>query len=219
MKAAVLLRMKALLLLFTPSESLRLRLVPSRSAVMMADRVFSSAEAKGGINPANDKTALLFIEYQNEFTSPGGKLHDAVAECMQGNSMLEKSAALAKAARAAGVKIFHAPIMFKEDASDNPNKNLGILAGCAADQLFTEGTWNADFHESMQPEAGDVVVQGKCVGRGRTAECLRRGHPSLSVPIPRASIPTGRGSMRFPAPTSRNSSRPMASRPLCLVAS
>ena len=60
-----------------------------------------------------------------------------------------------------GVTIIHAPITFKEDASDNPNKGLGILAGCAADRLFTEGTWNADFHESMIPQAGDLVVEGK----------------------------------------------------------
>merc|ERR1712220_36983 len=38
---------------------------------------------------------------------------------------------------------------------------VGILAGCAADGLFTEGSWNADFHPSMQPQQGDVVVRGK----------------------------------------------------------
>ena len=63
--------------------------------------------------------------------------------------------------RGAGGKVFHVPIMFKEDASDNPNKCLGILAGCAKDKLFTCGTWNADFHPLMQPQAGDIVVQGK----------------------------------------------------------
>ena len=75
--------------------------------------------------------------------------------------MLEKSAKVAAAARAKGITVIHAPIMFKEDASDNPNKCLGILAGCAKDHLFTEGTWNADFHESMKPLKGDVVVKGK----------------------------------------------------------
>ena len=40
---------------------------------------------------------------------------------------------------AKGIQVIHAPIMFKEDASDNPNKCLGILAGCAKDKLFTEG--------------------------------------------------------------------------------
>ena len=38
---------------------------------------------------------------------------------------------------------------------------MGILAGCAKDRLFTEGTWNADFEESMIPQAGDLVVEGK----------------------------------------------------------
>jgi hypothetical protein len=28
------------------------------------------------------ETAFVFIEYQNEFTTEGGKLHDAVKECM-----------------------------------------------------------------------------------------------------------------------------------------
>ena len=75
--------------------------------------------------------------------------------------MLEKSAKVVAAARAKGITVIHAPIMFKEDASDNPNKCLGILAGCAKDRLFTQGTWNADFHESMKPLKGDIVVNGK----------------------------------------------------------
>ena len=29
------------------------------------------------------KTALVLIEYQNEFTTPGGKLHDAVKDVME----------------------------------------------------------------------------------------------------------------------------------------
>ena len=34
-------------------------------------------------------------------------------------------------------QVIHAPITFNADASDNPNKALGILAGCAKDSLFT----------------------------------------------------------------------------------
>jgi len=130
-------------------------------SLMMADRVFAPAEAKGGIPIHNSRTALLFIEYQNEFTSEGGKLHSAVRPCMMQNNMLEKSAAIMNEGRARGVKIFHVPISFKTDASDNPNRNLGILAGCAADSLFTENTWNAAFHPSMQPDPSDIVIKGK----------------------------------------------------------
>ena len=122
-------------------------------------RVFTPATAKGGIAVDASRTAVLFIEYQNEFTTEGGKLHEAVKDTM--GDMMFKSQAVANAARASGATVMHAPIMFKDDASDNPNKALGILAGCANDKLFTEGTWNAAFSPMMTPAPGDIVVQGK----------------------------------------------------------
>jgi len=122
---------------------------------------FDSASAKGGAELVPSKTALICIEYQNEFTTEGGKLHDGVKGVMASTGMLAKSAALADAVRAAGGKVVHAPIMFKADGSDNPNKNLGILKGCQDGDLFKAGTWNADFDASMQPQPGDLVVEGK----------------------------------------------------------
>ena len=74
--------------------------------------------------------------------------------------MLEKAAALADEVRGGG-KVFHVPIMFKEDATDNPNKKLGILAGCADGKLFTEATWNTEFCKEMAPKEGDVVVTAR----------------------------------------------------------
>ena len=147
--------------LCTATSSLLIGAAPAArlDVKMMADRVFSSANAKGGIEVDPKRTAVLFIEYQNEFTSDGGKLHEAVKGTM--GDMLHRSAVVADTARAAGATVMHAPISFKEDASDNPNKALGILAGCAGDKLFTEGTWNADFCESMRPHDGDIIVQGK----------------------------------------------------------
>jgi nicotinamidase-related amidase len=122
---------------------------------------FSAADAKGGSDLVPAKTAMLCIEFQNEFTSDGGKLYPAVKGCMGSTSMLSKAATTAAAVRTAGAKVFHAPIMFKADASDNPNKNIGILAGCAKDALFTEGTWNSEFCAAMAPLADDVVIKGK----------------------------------------------------------
>ena len=112
-----------------------------------------------GLDPT--KTALLFIEYQNEFTTEGGKLHGSVRDNMETTGMLEKSAELAKQMRKLGIRIFHAPISFTPDGSDNPNPNLGILAGCDNDKLFTQGTWNAQICDIMKPQSGDVVVLGK----------------------------------------------------------
>merc|ERR1712217_56135 len=80
---------------------------------------------------------------------------------MENTQMLNKSVEMCKVIRAKGAKVVHAPIMFKEDASDNPNKGLGILAGCAKDKLFTAGTWNAEICDSMKPTKQDIVVVGK----------------------------------------------------------
>lgn len=79
--------------------------------------------------------------------SEGGKLYPAVKGVMESTGMLAKAADTAAKLRAAGGKVMHTPIVFKADASDNPNKGLGILAGCAKDSLFTEGTWNAGEHD------------------------------------------------------------------------
>ena len=44
------------------------------------------------LDPAT--TALVLIEYQNEFTSDGGVLHDAVAEVMDSTGMLSNTVTL-----------------------------------------------------------------------------------------------------------------------------
>jgi nicotinamidase-related amidase len=137
---------------------------PHHSFLVSLDKspqTFTPATAKGGIALDPSKTAVLCIEFQNEFTTEGGKLNPAVDPVMKSTGMLEKAVETCAAARAAGAKVFHEAICFEEDASDNPNKGLGILNGCAEGKLFTAGTWNADFCEAMKPKDGDVVVNGK----------------------------------------------------------
>ena len=50
------------------------RLSSDDVAGTMSARVFSPSDAKGGVEPVADKTAIVFIEYQNEFTTDGGKI-------------------------------------------------------------------------------------------------------------------------------------------------
>mmetsp|Transcript_6000 Transcript_6000/g.12021 ORF Transcript_6000/g.12021 Transcript_6000/m.12021 type:complete len:224 (-) Transcript_6000:314-985(-) len=124
-------------------------------------RTFAPAEAHGGEAIEASSTALVMIEFQNEFVTEGGKLHDGVKEVMASNGMLEKSAEACAKAREKGAKVFLVPITFKEDKSDNPNKGQGILKGCADGALFTEGSWNAEICKEMTPQEGDVLIEGK----------------------------------------------------------
>jgi len=124
-------------------------------------RTFSSADAHGGETVIPNNLALVLIEYQNEFTTEGGKLHDGVKVVMEENKMLQNSVEAAAAVRAAGGKVLHCPITFAADGSDNPNKNLGILKGCADGGLFVEGSWNAAISDVIPQEEGDLEVVGK----------------------------------------------------------
>lgn len=123
-------------------------------------RTFVSPGKGGlGIDPKN--TCLLCIEFQNEFTTEGGKLFGKCRANIESTDMLNNTKNLADQLRTLGVKVFHAPISFAPNGSDNPNKHLGILAGCEYDKLFIRGTWNAEICDELKPKEEDVVVQGK----------------------------------------------------------
>jgi nicotinamidase-related amidase len=62
------------------------------------------------IDPA--RTAVVLVEYQNDFTSDGGALHGAVKGVMDETGMLENTRRLVDEAREAGATIVHAPISF-----------------------------------------------------------------------------------------------------------
>src|SRR4029077_3972943 len=60
-------------------------------------------------------TALVLIEYQNDFTTPGGKLHDAVKPVMESTHMLENTVEMVNEARKSGATIVYVPITFADD--------------------------------------------------------------------------------------------------------
>ena len=111
------------------------------------------------LDPA--KTALVLIEYQNEFTSDGGVLHGAVSAVMDKTGMLPKTVALVDAARAAGVTIMHAPITFAPGYGELSRHPYGILKGVVDGNAFIKGTWGAAIVDDLTPAEGDIIIEGK----------------------------------------------------------
>jgi len=111
------------------------------------------------MNPST--TALLLIEYQNDFVSEGGAQHDAVSAVMAQTDMLAHSRTLADQARGCGVTVMHAPISFAGGYPEVPAEPYGILAGIVAAQAFRKGSWGAQIADEMAPADGDIVVEGK----------------------------------------------------------
>jgi nicotinamidase-related amidase len=108
-----------------------------------------------------ETTAVVLIEYQNDFTSEGGVLHGAVAGVMEQTGMLENTRILVEAARAAGATIVHAPITFAAGYGELSAHPYGILKGVVDSTAFVKGEWGAEIVDSLAPRAGDVIVEGK----------------------------------------------------------
>jgi ureidoacrylate peracid hydrolase len=106
-------------------------------------------------------TAVVLIEYQNDFTSEGGVLHDAVSDVMDKTDMLANSQRVAHAARAAGATVMHAPITFAPGYGEISSHPYGILKGVVDGNAFVKGSWGAAIVDDLAPAEGDIVVEGK----------------------------------------------------------
>jgi len=106
-------------------------------------------------------TALILIEYQNDFAAEGGVQHDAVRGVMESTNMLANSLALVAEARAKGATIMFAPIAFAEGYPEVGPEPYGILAGVVGAQASRKGSWGAEIIAEMQPEADDIIIEGK----------------------------------------------------------
>ena len=83
-------------------------------------------------------TAVVLIEYQNDFTSEGGALHRRVAEVMDETGCWT-TPARRDAARAAGATVMHAPITFAEGYNEISSHPYGILKGVVDSKAFVKG--------------------------------------------------------------------------------
>jgi nicotinamidase-related amidase len=106
-------------------------------------------------------TALVLIEFQNDFTSEGGALHGAVSAVMDSTEMLAKTQEVVAAARAAGVTVMHAPITFAAGYHEISSHPYGVLKGVVDGKAFVKGTWGADIVDELAPTEDDIVIEGK----------------------------------------------------------
>jgi nicotinamidase-related amidase len=107
------------------------------------------------------RTAVVLIEYQNDFTSEGGVLHDAVNDVMESTGMLDNTRRLVEVVRAAGATVVYAPITFMAGYGELSEHPYGILKGVVDSSAFVKGEWGAEIVDALAPQEGDVVVEGK----------------------------------------------------------
>jgi ureidoacrylate peracid hydrolase len=106
-------------------------------------------------------TAVVLIEYQNDFTSEGGTLHDAVKPVMNSTNMLANTLDTVKRARELGATIVHAPITFTDDYHELTPEPYGILKGVVDSRSFRKGSWGSEIVDELKPEPQDIIIEGK----------------------------------------------------------
>ncbi len=111
------------------------------------------------MNPAT--TALVLIEFQNDFTTPGGTLHDAVKTVMESTDTVNNAVEAAAAIREAGGVVLHVPITFAPGYDEITRHPYGILKGVVDSTSFVRGSWGAEICEQLTPVEGDIIIEGK----------------------------------------------------------
>jgi nicotinamidase-related amidase len=107
-----------------------------------------------------DRTAVVVIECQNDLIHESkigtGGIGGALAAAVRERDVLGRIASVLAAARAAGVPVLYAN---KESKPGIPTTNAPIFRIGKRNPILREGTWGADVHPAIAPQAGDLVIR------------------------------------------------------------
>jgi ureidoacrylate peracid hydrolase len=115
------------------------------------------------------RTAVVVVDMQNAFASPGGLLDLAGVDISGAGEVVGRIGKLLAAARTAGVQVVYLQTGYKPDlsngggaASPNPRKETALCLMRARPELkgklLVEGTWDFQIVEALAPGASDIVV-------------------------------------------------------------
>jgi ureidoacrylate peracid hydrolase len=119
-----------------------------------------------------DCTAVVVVDMQNDFASPGGMFHRAGIDVSGIQSIVAPIAALLDAARASQILVVYLKMGFQTDLSDTGAPNsptwlkhvpFGVGAACfapdgTASRVLIRDTWNTDIVNDLEPHDNDVVL-------------------------------------------------------------
>jgi len=118
----------------------------------------------------SEKTAIVLIEAQNDFLSPGGTMYQYIADQLAKRGVINNLKSLLDGARGK-VKIIYVPFQafkpgFPELKPGGPGTAglRGIEMEMKADWgtgAWLEGTPGPEIIEPLTPKTGDIVVRGK----------------------------------------------------------
>jgi len=113
-----------------------------------------------------NQTAIILLDFQNEFAKKGGKLHESVSMVMEETDMLQKVPEIVDVARKMGAIVIHSPVVMKVDQKFNEITEEATMLEpknkyFEQDGLFTEKTWNCDFVHELEPTRDDYILHDR----------------------------------------------------------
>ncbi len=105
------------------------------------------------MNTNDSKTAILLVEFQNQWTLKG-IYHWLIKGQLISRNVLENTKILVNEARKKGIKIIHAPLII------DPHNKKGWLAFLTFGRVFTKGTWKSQIMDELFNE-NDMIVEGR----------------------------------------------------------
>lgn len=117
---------------------------------------------------AVEETALVIVDMQNAYLSKGGYIDLVGFDVTAAPPVIEETARIADAARAAGIPVIYLQNGFSPDQREAPpgapvwhksNALKYMRANQAyAGRLITHGTWDHEIVPELTPHPGDIIV-------------------------------------------------------------
>lgn len=124
-----------------------------------APRSAGQESVPGGFDPR--RTALLVIDPVNDFLSEDGAAWEMTKSTVKKNDVVAQLQRVLAGARAAGMPVLFGPMAYTEEdyADAGLQRRSGINRLMFENKMFLAGSWGADFHPDLQPEASDVILE------------------------------------------------------------
>ncbi len=105
------------------------------------------------MNMKHEKSAVVLIEFQNQWTEKG-LYHWIIKGALKSRNVMENTYEFVQKARAAGIPVIHAPLVI------DPDNKRGWLAHLTFGKVFTKGSRKAGITPGLF-EKGDICVTGR----------------------------------------------------------
>ena len=107
----------------------------------------------------SDKTALILIEFQNDFCKEGGKLNALVRDEIARNNTIANAVNLLDGAREKNIHIVHCPFVLDRTWSKE-RRFEGLVKGLTDGDVFAPGTWGVEIIDGLRMQMGAGGIAG-----------------------------------------------------------